>query len=159
MVARSCNLDPVRHLGHVSHRNHTRFHTCAIPIQHQTSGHGHPQGGILRIPSTSFYWGLKTLLKPVEIGPKAHDHPLCQRVLVFFNETHGGDSRTTQTSSPQPSTAVEQLSPQATNFGIVLHPPPRQSAGRLWFTMVQTLLGTTVGPSRNHHQTIHRSMV
>ena len=84
MVARSCNLDPVRHLGHVSHRNHTRFHTCAIPIQHQTSGHGHPQGGILRIPSTSFYWGLKTLLKPVEIGPKAHDHPLCQRVLVFF---------------------------------------------------------------------------
>ena len=88
MVARSCNLDPVRHLGHVSHRNHTRFHTCAIPIQHQTSGHGHPQGGILRIPSTSFYWGLKTLLKPVEIGPKAHDHPLCQRVLVFFQWKH-----------------------------------------------------------------------
>ena len=76
-----------------------------------------------------------------------------------FNETHGGDSRTTQTSSPQPSTAVEQLPPQTTNFGIVLHPPPRQSAGRLWFTMVQTPTGHhrgTIKKSSSNNPSVHR---
>ena len=72
-----------------------------------------------------FYWGLTTLLKPLEIDRSSS----LPKGVSFYTGTHGEDMDHWPPWSIE--TAVEQLPPQPTNFGIVLHPPPRPLAGRL----------------------------